>query len=56
MSSSREEAWIVLGIAVIGGAILQVVAKRQAAVLGLSVLELALLGAGASALITRRLA
>jgi hypothetical protein len=53
MSKSQQHAALCLAGALIAGALLQAVAKQEAALLGLSTLELLLLGAGASALATR---
>lgn len=53
MTRSQQHALVGLGAALVLGAILQTLAKQDAAVLGLSALELALLGAAASAVVTR---
>lgn len=55
MTRKQEEALAMFVMAVIGGAVLQAVAKREAGVLGLSAVELSLLSAGVGALAARRL-
>jgi hypothetical protein len=52
----RTQAIVVLVAALAAGAVLHKVAGAQAAALGLSALELALLSAGVGALATRKLA
>jgi hypothetical protein len=52
--SKAEKAGITLIAALIAGAIVQNLAKQEAAILGLSALEVALLSAGAGALVARK--
>jgi hypothetical protein len=50
----NEQAWLVLIGALIVGAVAQGIAKQEAAILGLSVLEVALLGTAAGAIAIRK--
>lgn len=53
MTKAQEQAAIGLAAAMVGAAILQLIIKQDAATLGLTALELALLGGAASAFVTR---
>jgi hypothetical protein len=53
MTKTQQQAMVGLGIALLLGSMFQLMAKHDAAVLGLSALELALLGGIASAAVTR---
>jgi hypothetical protein len=53
MTKTQQHALVGLGVALALGAMFQVMAKHDAAVLGMSALELALAGAVASAAVTR---
>jgi hypothetical protein len=51
----KPELWFVLAACLVGGAILSAMAKADAAALGLTAVELALLTAAAGALVQRKL-
>ena len=53
MTKTQQQAMVGLGLALFLGSMFQLMAKHDAAVLGLSALELALLGGIASAAVTR---
>lgn len=53
MTKAQEQAAVGLVVAAFAAALFQLIAKQEAAVLGLTALELALLGGAASAFVTR---
>lgn len=53
MTKAQEQAAVGLAVAVVGAAFLQLIIKQDAATLGMTALELALLGGAASAFVTR---
>jgi hypothetical protein len=53
MTKAQEQAAVGLVVAVFAAALFQLIAKQDAAALGLTALELALLGGAASAFVTR---
>lgn len=53
MTKAQEQAAIGLAAAMVGAAVLQLIIKQEAAMLGLTALELTLLGGAASAFVAR---
>ena len=53
MTKVQEQAAVGLVVAVVGAAFLQLIIKQDAATLGLTALELTLLGGAVSAFVTR---
>lgn len=53
---NRTELWAMLGMALVGGAAFAAIAKHDAAILGLTAVELSLLTAAAGAIVSRKIA